>query len=258
MYNNLEKIGGRLKEYRESRGYNQQQFADMLGIKQQSLSKYENGYQSMPDKIKLKLIDDNVNINWLLTGRGDMFKNSEENKTEHKKEKQYRSEENISKMHSFIGHVLNDSVDIKQDKEEWNSSSARYFLKETGLNEEDNLKNIDLIKVVNGIQKSNYAILIPEELRKYEGRLIAAVVNGDDMEPTIKKSSIVLCDVLGYRGAGIYIIKINDKYMIKRIILKPDFYVISSDNKAYESFEISFSSAQIKIGGQVRSVTNVL
>ena len=77
------------------------------------------------------------------------------------------------------------------------------------------------------------------------------------MEPTIRRASVVLSDTLGFQGDGIYLITINEQYMIKRISIRPDFYVISSDNKSYEKFEISSDSDKLKIVGLVRCVINI-
>lgn len=57
---------------------NQTEFAEKLNISQDMISKYENKKIELPSKIidilhkKLK-----VNIHWLLTGKGEMFLNSQ-------------------------------------------------------------------------------------------------------------------------------------------------------------------------------------
>jgi transcriptional regulator with XRE-family HTH domain len=67
-------IGKRLKLIREAKGLNQNDLGLSLGIQYQHVSKYERG-ESVPTWENLiKLIDQyNVNINWLLTGKGKMF-----------------------------------------------------------------------------------------------------------------------------------------------------------------------------------------
>ena len=71
----------RLKELRKSLNIQQGEFAKSLGILQQQLSKYERGENKPSADFFLKLIEKtNVNMNWLLTGKGDMFaKNSNSN-----------------------------------------------------------------------------------------------------------------------------------------------------------------------------------
>lgn len=118
-------------------------------------------------------------------------------------------------------------------------------------------KDINLIKVINSDMKSKTVIQLPNELKDYDGKLIAIIQKGDDMETTIKTNSIVLCDTEGFQGQGVYVIKINNTYMVKRIALKPDYYIIYSDNKLYEPFEIDIDNEKLKIGGKVRFVANI-
>jgi len=62
-----------LRGLRERLGYSQKEFADMLSIKQQSLSKYESGALNIPDRLKVELLQYGVRIEWLLTGEGEIF-----------------------------------------------------------------------------------------------------------------------------------------------------------------------------------------
>lgn len=237
-YNYKKEIGARLKLYRETQKYNQKDFSSKLGIKQESLSRYESGNQSVPDEIKLKLSKENVNIDWLITGKGDMFIN------------------NSKKMNNDSDFNIFDSSD-KKENEEWHGIYSKYLLEDSEPVQETIQKNINLIKVINADMESNNVIQIPNELKNYEGKLVAVIQKGDDMEPVVKESSIVLCDTEGYQGAGMYVIKINNIYMIKRISLKPNYYIIKSDNKLYDSFEVHIEDEQLKIGGKVRFVANV-
>ncbi|CCG55781.1 Putative phage repressor [Brachyspira pilosicoli WesB] len=237
-YNYKKEIGARLKLYRETQKYNQKDFSSKLGIKQESLSRYESGNQSVPDEIKLKLSKENVNIDWLITGKGDMFIN------------------NSKKMNNDSDFNIFDSSD-KKENEEWHGIYSKYLLEDSEPVQETIQKNINLIKVINADMKSNNVIQIPNELKNYEGKLVAVIQKGDDMEPIIKDSSIVLCDTEGYQGAGMYVIKINNIYMVKRISIKPNYYIIKSDNKLYDSFEVHIDDEQLKIGGKVRFVANV-
>jgi len=66
-------IGDRLRLFRDGLGKNQKDFAELLMITQQSLSKYERGELNIPDKVKIDLLNYDVNLTWLLTGEGEMF-----------------------------------------------------------------------------------------------------------------------------------------------------------------------------------------
>jgi transcriptional regulator with XRE-family HTH domain len=69
-----QEIGKRLRLIRERLGITQAEVGEKLGIQSQHVSKYERG-ETVPtweNLIKLTEIYD-VNINWLLTGKGGMF-----------------------------------------------------------------------------------------------------------------------------------------------------------------------------------------
>lgn len=213
----------RLKDFREKRGYSQKQLADILNIPQKSLSNYETGRTEPSLNILKKLDALGCSFNYLV------YENYEN------KDKKENSENSIDEF---------PKVDIPVLLEE----SAR---------QEQIGKDINLIKVINSDMKSKTVIQLPNELKSYEGKLVAIIQKGDDMEPTIKTYSIVLCDTEGFQGQGVYVIKINNTYMVKRIALKPDYYIISSDNKLYEPYEIDIDNEKLKIGGKVRFVANI-
>ena len=75
-------IGKRLRDLRKKLGYNQKNFADLLGITERTLRNYEKG-NNLPSSLLTILIEKfNININWLLTGEGDMFLKDYTNFTE--------------------------------------------------------------------------------------------------------------------------------------------------------------------------------
>jgi SOS-response transcriptional repressor LexA/DNA-binding XRE family transcriptional regulator len=70
----------RLREIREFLGLNQKAFSEMLGIRQNYLSRYETGEHEFTDDLKLKLADviaqnyeKRINLDWFLSGNGEMF-----------------------------------------------------------------------------------------------------------------------------------------------------------------------------------------
>lgn len=67
-------LNGRLKIIRLNLGLNQSEFADKLGMQQGSYSMIEKGKNGISSQLLKKLtIDLNVNANWLMTGKGEMF-----------------------------------------------------------------------------------------------------------------------------------------------------------------------------------------
>ncbi|SMO74869.1 Helix-turn-helix [Balnearium lithotrophicum] len=73
-------LGERLKYLRKSLGLTQEELAQKLGISMMTLRRYESN-KSQPDaEVLTKLLKlFHVNLNWLLTGKGNMFINNEHN-----------------------------------------------------------------------------------------------------------------------------------------------------------------------------------
>lgn len=66
--------GARLKFARESIGLKQYQAAELLGITSSGLSEIENGRNKLSNEISKKLSElFGININWLMTGSGEML-----------------------------------------------------------------------------------------------------------------------------------------------------------------------------------------
>ena len=64
----------RLKKLRKELDMTQQEFADRIGIKRNSLANYETGRNTPIDAIIVSICREfNVNENWLRTGKGEMF-----------------------------------------------------------------------------------------------------------------------------------------------------------------------------------------
>ena len=69
-----QEIGKRLRLIRERMGITQAELGNKLGIQSQHVSKYERG-KTVPTWENLIKLNEryDVNINWLLTGKGSMF-----------------------------------------------------------------------------------------------------------------------------------------------------------------------------------------
>lgn len=92
-----------LKKIRLKLGYSQQEIADKLRININTYRGYEYNKREMPYEI-LKFLSNSfgVNINWLLTGNGDMFFNSPKNEDFPKKESN-----SVNSIFFNIGNRLN-------------------------------------------------------------------------------------------------------------------------------------------------------
>lgn len=65
----------RIKELRKALGLTQQEFADKIGVKRNSMANYETGRNTPIDAIVVSICRIfNVNEEWLRTGHGEMFK----------------------------------------------------------------------------------------------------------------------------------------------------------------------------------------
>lgn len=69
-----QKLNERLKKLRKTLDLTQQEFADRIGSKRNTIAKYETD-TNVPSAAVISLIcrEFNVNENWLRTGEGDMF-----------------------------------------------------------------------------------------------------------------------------------------------------------------------------------------
>ena len=62
----------RLKEWRRLLGLTQQQFCDATGIPLRTLCGYEGGTRRPGEEARAAIAETGCNINWLLTGKGEM------------------------------------------------------------------------------------------------------------------------------------------------------------------------------------------
>lgn len=89
----------RIKELRKTLGLTQQEFADKIGVKRNSLANYETGRNTPLDAIVVSICREfNVNEEWLRTGEGAMFLQ--------------RSREEA--LAAFFGDVLSGEPDFKR------------------------------------------------------------------------------------------------------------------------------------------------
>ena len=70
----MNEINKRLKLLRKKISMTQQEFAKILGISQNFLSAIETGDRGVPIERLESLSEINANLDWLITGQGEMFK----------------------------------------------------------------------------------------------------------------------------------------------------------------------------------------
>lgn len=92
---------------------------------------------------------------------------------------------------------------------------------------------------------------VPPYLRHYGENLAVLFVDGDSMEPTLRRGDLVLCDSCGYDGEGLYAIQKDGNSYVKRVYTDSGKYIIKSDNPLYPLMEEPIGSEAIAIIGRV-------
>lgn len=71
--------GERVKKARKSLNLTLEKFGEKLGVKKNAISQIENGRNSLTDQMCKSICREfNVNYNWLVSGEGDMFNQTDE------------------------------------------------------------------------------------------------------------------------------------------------------------------------------------
>ena len=222
-------IGERLKQIREFKYPKQGDFSQFLGINQQSLSNYELNKRNIPDEIKIKLQQSGVNINWLLTGYGEMF--------------------------------LSETA---ADPDSKDSTAIQYAIKKIV----PNIILVDLYNVEasagNGREVAEYydvsqIPILEEFIFPYKANQIKAlIVKGDSMiNARIFNNDIVFFSPEEKTGNGIFVISIGNEVFVKRIEFNPiDKLVrIISENEKYQPITVkAVDSDTLRINGRVIAV----
>jgi phage repressor protein C with HTH and peptisase S24 domain len=101
-------------------------------------------------------------------------------------------------------------------------------------------------------------IPVPGYLRQYGENIAALTVDGDSMEPTLRRGDMVVCDSLGWSGEGIYAVRMGGSGFVKRITKRPGKVVVLSDNPKYPPQEEPEGSEDFTIIGRVHcAITKV-
>lgn len=258
----MDKIGDRIKKIRQNIGLSQIGMANKMRINPKTWSRYENNSTFPPKEILEKLAEVyNFNLHWLIMGKGEMFIKDSNTL----KQTEYSSNENVILSNTNTANDTQDehiteSSNILSKEYETISYQTNLFLEDSYYmldNEEEN-QNTEIIKILNAELETSKAVKLPDELKNIEDRLAAIVQYSDDMEPSIKKGSIVIFDVAGgFQGDNIYAVKIKGLYTIKRIFLNIDgSYTIS--NEKSRTFNVEKETENFIIGGLVRAVLTMM
>jgi phage repressor protein C with HTH and peptisase S24 domain len=101
-------------------------------------------------------------------------------------------------------------------------------------------------------------IRVPGYLAQYGENIAALTVDGDSMEPTLRRGDMVVCDSLGWSGEGIYAVRMGGSGFVKRLTKAPGKVVIISDNPKYPLREEPEESEDFQVIGRVHcAITKV-
>ncbi len=273
---NLKKeIALRLKEVRITLGYTQIDFSKELSITQGLYSKYERGVIELRDKIKERLSQMGISLDWLLTGKDNMFINMVilENQSflEHKREMdEIKLKRNLKTKRNprvkYKKNTINGLNTLNLNKTAFSLDKVPFSL-DSEFNDKDYLSEepqIDIIKVpildikasagygIEGIDNPNiidYLNISKHLLGRYSpNKVICLEIQGDSMEPDFRSGDYVLCAVGVIEANGFYVINIGGNILFKRLqFIKREKILIKSINPAYDTEEI-FSDEKIYFG----------
>ena len=207
-------LSERFASIRQDYGLNVKQFAESLDMEPTTVSSIESGKREPSKEVLCNLaIKYAVSLNWIFTGIG---------------------EKSLPK--SLVPEmVLSDN---------FGSDAFRIPVLEQGLSagRGQPLPDEDV--------PSGY-IAVPSELKRYGKNLAALQINGDSMEPTLKRGDLVVCDSCGWDGEGIYALRMDGCGYVKRLSHKPGKIIVISDNPKYEMWEEPDASEALEIIGRV-------
>ena len=212
----------RLKILRNSLNLSQRKIADILHIPQTTYANYESGKANIPDDLKIRLFSlFSVNLNWLVTGEGNM--------------------------------LLSDTTPVSYTPVQKNDEYITATGKTYPVSIPDGGLSIPILasKVSAGpgeewlpinFRENERLPIIERFIRPYKKDLVvSAEVRGDSMTGIQLFDGDMVVAVRGYTdGEGIFVLTIDDEVYVKRLQWNPASkkIVVKSENERYEPFEI--------------------
>jgi len=223
----------RIKELREALNLKVAEFARSLNIPRSTLVGWEEG-KSVSIEI-LKPLENifNVNMDWLLTGEGEMLLHKQDKPVENMPDARQKRIPIYSEAELPEGAFVVPMLDQRL------SAGGGSYVPEGD----------EVMALVR----------VPPHLARFGKNIAALPVEGDSMYPTLKRGDLVVCDSCGWSGEGIYALRMSGEGFVKRLTKGPGKIVILSDNPKYPPREEPEDSQDIQIIGRVHcAITNLV
>ncbi len=223
-------IGSRIRQLRKSANLSQEEFASILGISQNVVSRYERGELTPKVDTLNQMIEQiggkaGYDIQWLVTGRGVVLNSVPESSISAARPNNTQQENDEYVYLPLCDAIASSGAGSYVDDDAVIGSRAfsKQWIREEGLN-------------------SSYLTLIK--------------CKGDSMDPTLKSGDTLLVDrsVTEVTDDAIYVLRLDDVLVVKRLqkIYDGSIY-IKSDNTAYAPHQVPRSAigASVHIIGRV-------
>lgn len=187
---------------------NQREFASYLGVSPSVISNVESGLRGISRSLQGLLTEKlNVAPSFLLTGEGPMFLNEP------------------SPPAVLAAAAPSRHGSLRELREVLEGKLVPFLSQLVSAGPGEELEPYD---------ESAGLICLPEG--EARGDLRALRVRGDSMEPTLRPGDIVVCDLGGWRGDGLYVLRDNSHAYVKRVRRVREGLEVMSDNPAYASW----------------------
>lgn len=208
----------RLKLLRKSLGLTQTEFADKIGKTMRSVQNYEAGTRQIDNTTTMFICSTfNVNPDWLLNGTGEMFIGDASRQQE-------------------VSDII--SIPYYPEVSAAAGSGALVY-------DENTVKNIKISSAIINIKTGDNVCFIN--------------ATGNSMQPVIDDRDLLLVDLSNkdFIDEGIYVVRLENTLLVKRLQKIPNGIVLISDNPQYEKIILNsdnFNENDAAIIGKVISV----
>jgi len=214
----MNNMSQKLKRIRQALNLKQKEMAEKLGVSLRAYQHWEYGDREIPLWAIRKLIGDlRVNPEWLFLDRGDMFFSKEYEKWQE---------------------------DVLKHSKELRPVDYRYIP----------IVGYVSAGVPKGGQEENLGWMMVELTSPADKALI---VDGDSMEPTIPKGSVVAIkpvSVWELKNGDVVVVRLDGEHALKRVYFDKQKIILRSDNPKYKDIIVDPKQAELIIEGKAIKV----